>query len=64
MRALWLVLLAAGLFVAGCSLFANYDVEGLPCDPTARRGEECLADDAGFVCVRVDGGLGACRRLK
>jgi hypothetical protein len=63
MRALWVVLIASGLVMAGCSLFGNYDVEGLPCDPSARRGEECLPD-AGFLCVRLDGGAGSCVRLK
>ncbi|MDP3503240.1 MAG: hypothetical protein Q8S33_23100 [Myxococcales bacterium] len=63
MRTVFVILLASSLFVAGCSLFGNYDVEGLPCDPSARRGEECLPD-AGFICVRLDGGAGSCVRMK
>lgn len=63
MRALGIVLFAAGLLTAGCSLFGNYNLEGLPCDPSARAGEECLPD-AGFVCARVDGGAGQCIRTK
>lgn len=63
MRTLFVILLASSLFVAGCSLFGTYDVEGLPCDPSAPRGEECLPD-AGFICVRLDGGAGTCVRMK
>lgn len=55
--------IAAGLLAAGCSLFANYDPEGLPCDVGARAGEDCLAD-AGFVCVRDGGSAGVCLRRK
>lgn len=62
MRALCIVLLAAMVLTA-CSLFGNYDLDGLPCDPSARAGEECVPD-AGFVCVRVDGGRGQCLRAK
>lgn len=63
MRALWVLLAGCALLSGGCSLFGNYDLEGLPCDPGARRGEECLPD-AGFVCVRLDGGAGTCVRTK
>jgi hypothetical protein len=63
MRALSLALFAAGLLAAGCSLFGNYNLEGLPCDPSARAGEECLPD-AGYVCVCGDGGAGTCVRTK
>lgn len=62
MRGLLALLIAAGLLAAGCSLFGNYDPEGLPCDVGARAGEDCLAD-AGFVCVR-DGGAGVCLRRR
>lgn len=54
MRLALALILAAG-FAAGCSLFGNYNPEGLPCDPGAPIGQECLPD-AGFVCARVDGG--------
>ncbi|MBE2248666.1 MAG: hypothetical protein IAE78_03880 [Myxococcus sp.] len=63
MRALVVLLLATMLFAAGCSLFGNYELEGLPCDASAPQGQECLPD-AGFTCVRVDGGAGACVRMK
>lgn len=53
--------------LSGCSLFGNYDVDGLPCDPNARRGDECIPD-AGYVCVRpdggTDGGAGICTRAR
>lgn len=54
-------LLVAALLVAGCSLFGNYSLEGLPCDPGAPAGQECLPD-AGFVCVRADGGAVCMKR--
>ncbi|MDX2009354.1 MAG: hypothetical protein SFW67_04140 [Myxococcaceae bacterium] len=57
MRALVLLLLAACV-AASCSLFGNYDVEGLPCDLAAPVNQQCLPD-AGYVCVR-DGGAGIC----
>jgi hypothetical protein len=57
MRALVLLFLAAAV-VAGCSLFGNYDLEGLPCDLAAPPGQQCVAD-GGYVCVR-DGGAGVC----
>ncbi|MCA2978544.1 MAG: hypothetical protein INH41_24335 [Myxococcaceae bacterium] len=43
---------------AGCSLFGNYELDGLPCDLSPSAREPCLRD-AGYVCVR-DGGAGVC----
>lgn len=60
---LWLLVVAVAVALGGCSLFANYDPEGLPCDPGARRGEECIPD-AGFQCVRDGGASGVCVRLR
>ncbi len=59
------LLFVAFAVLASCSLFGNYDLDGLPCDPGARPGEECLTTpDAGtFVCVK-DGGAGVCRRQR
>jgi hypothetical protein len=58
MRALVVLVGLTVLLAAGCSLFGNYDLEGLPCDFAAPANQQCLPD-AGYVCVR-DGGSGVC----
>lgn len=63
MRAILISLAFTVLAGTACSLFATYDLDGLPCDPTARRGEECIPD-AGYECVRADGGAGVCTKRK
>ncbi len=67
MRLGWAPVIAAFLsFLAGCTLFASYDLEGLPCDVSASNpAGECLGPrpdgGLGYVCVRIDAGVGVCR---
>lgn len=61
MRAFGILVVSIVWLTQGCSLFANYDLEGLPCDRGAQPGMECLPD-SGFACVSVDGGAGMCTR--